>query len=237
MRIRKYILGILTCGLFASCGKMDDNYQQYLQNGVIIYTAKVDSLKAFPGKNRIALSWLLVSDPKINRCKVFWNNGTDSVEVPVQRSGGIDTISVVLDDMEENVFTFNVFTYDNAGNSSVKEEVIGTVYGNNYIASLYNRPVRAATYIAAGEHAEVAWFGINPQAVAVDVEYTNIAGDLVTIREVPVKPDPFKPAGFPDTTLLTDYKEGTSFRYRTAFKPAPTAIDTFYTAFDTQDVQ
>ncbi len=236
MRMKKYIWGILGLGLLAACSKMEDNYQEYLKNGVIIYTAKVDSLKAFPGRNRIALSWLLVSDPKIDKCRVFWNSGKDSVTVPVQRSAGIDTINVVLDNLEENVFTFDVYTYDNTGNSSVKEEIIGTVYGDNYIASLYNRPVRKTTYQGGTKRAEIIWFGVNPQAVAVDIEYTNVNGDLVKKREVAVRPDPFKPMAFPDTTRLADYKQGTSFRYRTAYKPVPTAIDTFYTAYDTQAV-
>ncbi len=236
MRMKKYIWGMLGLGLLAACSKMEDNYQQYLENGVIIYTAKVDSLKAFPGRNRIALSWLLVSDPKIDKCRVFWNSGKDSVTIPVQRSAGIDTINVVLDNLEENVFTFDVYTYDNAGHSSVKEEIIGTVYGNNYLASLYNRPVRKTAYLSGTKEAEITWFGVNPQAVAVDIEYTNVDGDLVTKREVAVRPDPFKPLAFPDETVLPGYRQGTSFRYRTAYKPAPSAIDTFYTAYDIQQV-
>ncbi|WP_157986747.1 DUF4998 domain-containing protein [Chitinophaga alhagiae] len=234
--MKKYIWGMLGLGLLAACSKMEDNYQQYLENGVIIYTAKVDSLKAFPGRNRIALSWLLVSDPKIDKCRVFWNSGKDSVTIPVQRSAGIDTINVVLDNLEENVFTFDVYTYDNAGHSSVKEEIIGTVYGNNYLASLYNRPVRKTAYLSGTKEAEITWFGVNPQAVAVDIEYTNVDGDLVTKREVAVRPDPFKPLAFPDETVLPGYRQGTSFRYRTAYKPAPSAIDTFYTAYDIQQV-
>ena len=237
MRLRTYILGILACGLFASCEKMNDRHEAYLKDGVIIYTAKVDSLKAFPGRNRVALSWLLVSDPKIDKCRVYWNSGRDSLNVPVQRTGGVDTIRVTLDNLLENIYTFEVYTYDNAGHSSVRESVIGTVYGANYVATLYNRPLRTAKYITASKSAQIAWFGISPQAVAVDIEYTHINGSTVSKREIAVRPDPFKPAAFADTTLLPNYKQGTNIRYRTAFKPVPTAIDTFFTVYDTQPVQ
>lgn len=237
MRIRTYILSILGLGLLAACEKMNDRHKDFLRDGVIVYTAKVDSLKAFPGSSRVLLQWYLISDPKIDKCRVFWNNGKDSLTIPVQRTAGTDTIRVMMKDLPENIYTFEVMTYDNAGHSSLKETVIGTVYGSNYIASLYNRPLRDAKYVAASKQARIAWFGVSPQAVAVDIEYTGTAGDIIKLREVAVRPDPFKPLAFRDTTFLPNYKQGTSIKYRTAFKPVPTAIDTFFTVYDTQAVQ
>lgn len=237
MRIRTYILGILGCGLFAACEKMEDRHNEYLKDGVIVYTAKVDSLKAFSGNGRVLLQWLLISDPKIDKCRVFWNNGKDSTTIPVQRSAGTDTIRILMKDLPESIYTFEVMTYDNAGHSSLKESVIGTAYGSNYISSLYNRPLRDVKWDSKTKAARIAWFGVSPQAVAVDIEYTDVAGNTVKQREVAVRPDPFKPLAFKDTTFLNNYKQGTTIKYRTAFKPVPTAIDTFFTDYDTQPVQ
>ncbi len=239
MHMKKYISGFLLCLLLAACGKQDDSYREFLKDGVIIYTARVDSLKAFAGDSRIALSWLLVSDPKITHCRVFWNNGADSVNVPVQRTSGVDTCRIIIPNLNENVYAFHVYTYDAKGHSSVKEEIIGTAYGSVYLSTLSNRPVRKATYKSSGKKAEIVWFGINPEAVAVDIEYTNLADQVVKQREVALKhpTDPNRPAAFKDTTFLEGYKQGTAIRYRTAFKPEATAIDTFYTPYEPQTVQ
>lgn len=239
MHIKKYLTGIFACLLLAACEKQEDIYKDFLKDGVIIYTARVDSLKAFAGDNRIALSWLLTSDPKITQCRVFWNNGADSVNVPVQRTSGVDTVRVTIPGLNENVYAFHVYTYDSKGHSSVKEEVIGTSYGAVYQATLANRPVRKASYKAASQRAEIIWFGISPEAVAVDIEYTNETGQTVQQREVALKhpTDPNRPAKFNDTTFLEGYKQGTEIRYRTAYKPESTAIDTFYTQYEPQTVQ
>ncbi|HVK49771.1 MAG TPA: DUF4998 domain-containing protein, partial [Pseudobacter sp.] len=69
-----------------ACSKMDEEYKDFTKGGEIIYTGKVDSLKIFPGKNRFKLSWALVSDQRISKCRVFWNEGEDSITVPVQRT-------------------------------------------------------------------------------------------------------------------------------------------------------
>ncbi|MGX5817491.1 DUF4998 domain-containing protein [Chitinophaga lutea] len=236
MRIKNMLWGTALALGLGACEKMEDTYSEYLKDGVIVYTARVDSLRAYPGKNRIELEWLLVADPKITKCRVFWNNNGDSVEVPVQRTSGIDTVGVILNNLPENIYSFHVYTYDNAGHSSVKEEVIGAVYGDIYGSSVSNRPVKSAKYQSAQKRAEVTWFGVNSQAVAVDIEYTDLSGAVVKSREVPVinPANPLKPPAFRDTIYLANYKQGQSFRFRTAYKPVPQAIDTFYTPYETQ---
>ncbi|QJB39989.1 DUF4998 domain-containing protein [Chitinophaga oryzae] len=225
--------------LLTACSKMDDTYRQFLDGGEIIYTGKVDFLEVFPGKNRVLLSWYLVSDPKITMCRVYWNQRRDSTEVAVKRTGGTDTIRLILDKLPENIYTFQVYTYDNAGHSSVKEEAIGNAYGDAYISTLSNRPVRAAKYDAAKNEATIWWFGVNNQVQYVEVLYTNSAGmeTKVVQRADSVPENPRDPLEFRASLKLPDYKAGTSFRFRTAYKPVKIAIDTFYTAYETRAVQ
>src|SRR3546814_15275803 len=64
-------------------------------------TGRVDSVETFAGYKRVGLSWLLISDPKITYCKIVWNNGADSIRIPVTRSNGIDTIRTVVDNLAE----------------------------------------------------------------------------------------------------------------------------------------
>ncbi|MBC9932638.1 DUF4998 domain-containing protein [Chitinophaga qingshengii] len=234
----RWLMGVMLV-LLAACTKMDDSYKQFLDGGEIIYTGKVDSLKVFPGKNRVLLSWYLVSDPKITKCRVYWNQRGDSAEVAVKRTGGTDTIRLFLDKLPENIYTFQVYTYDNAGHSSVKEEVIGNAYGDAYIATLSNRPVRSAKYDAVKKETTIWWFGVNNQVQSVEISYTNNAGAETKMVQVAdsVPANPRDPLEFRASVKLPDYKAGTSLKYRTSYKPVKVAIDTFYTAYETQAVQ
>ncbi|WP_212006468.1 DUF4998 domain-containing protein [Chitinophaga sp. HK235] len=241
--IKRWVKGSLLLGAvivaFSACTKMDDTYKQFLEGGEIIYTGRVDSLKVFPGKNRVLLSWYLVSDPKITKCRVFWNQRTDSAEVAVKRTGGVDTVKLLLDKLPENIYTFQVYTYDNAGHSSVKEEAIGNVYGDAYTATLSNRPVRSAKYDATKKETTIWWFGVNNQVVKVEVVYTNTAGVQTTLTQMAdsVPALPRDPMEFRASLKLPGYQAGTPFKYRTAYKPVKIAIDTFYTAYEMQTVQ
>ncbi|HVI47498.1 MAG TPA: DUF4998 domain-containing protein [Chitinophaga sp.] len=239
MKTNNILLLIIIIVLLYACSKMNDTYKGFLQGGEILYTGKVDSLKAFPGKNRTLLTWLLVSDPKITKCRVFWNRKADSTEITVRRSPVTDTIKVMLDNLKENTYTFQVYTYDNMGHSSVKEEVIGNVYGEVYLSTLSNRPLKTARYDAAKKEAALQWYGVNNQVVSVEISYTTSAGTTKQLIQVAdsIPANPLDPLEFRTTLKLPDYKPGIPFQYRTAYKPVKAAIDTFYTMHETVQVQ
>src|SRR5690606_15689496 len=94
-----------------ACSKMDD-YRKYTDEKEIVYSGKADSLVVYPGKNRLMLSWVLVSDPKISRARVYWRNKADSVEVPITTGPGVAAVKVVLENMEEGCYSFEVVTLD-----------------------------------------------------------------------------------------------------------------------------
>src|SRR6266699_1325579 len=102
----KYCFGILViASLLAACTKLADSYKDFTGNGEIYYPGKADSLKIYPGRNRIMLTWLLVSDPKITKTTLYWHNKADSVVIPIQRSAGVDTIKKMLSPMPEGTYT------------------------------------------------------------------------------------------------------------------------------------
>src|SRR5687768_1434714 len=78
-----------------SCSKWDD-YKKYTEAGETIYTGKMDSVKTFPGNQRIKITGLLSADPKITKCKIFWNNGADSVIYSITKGVGIDSFSKIF---------------------------------------------------------------------------------------------------------------------------------------------
>ena len=207
--------------VMTGCGEMDDIQEKFTLRGETIYTAKADSLQAFGGLNRIQLSWLLISDPKIHKYKVFWNNGRDSVEQVIERSADVDTIELTLNGLEEGTYYFEVFTYDEIGNSSVTASVIGNAYGERYANSLLTRSHRKFTRV--DNNIEVEWMVSDEQLVTSDLEYVDRSGNLKSIQIE--RTDEF--------TLLENFPIGGKFKIRSAFVPEPNAIDTFYTDYST----
>ena len=219
-----YLLLLLVAGAFVACSKMEDTYKEFVQNGEIIYTGRVDSVKAFSGNNRIMLTMLLLSDPKINKVKVFWNNRSDSAVKDVVRTTGVDTVKFMLTNMPEGTYAFEIYTYDNQGHSSIKKEAIGIVYGQNYINSLSNRPLKSMTY--ATSKATLKWYGPSAQTVGQQINYTD---SLNAARSV------FVPKA--DTmTILNNFKKAATFQYRTLYLPDANAIDTFYSVYEAKQV-
>ena len=101
--------------MLLSCGKMDDTYSEFVKDGERIYIAKADSLKVRGGNKRIQLSWLLLSDPKVVKYKVTWNNGRDSIVNPVVKTASVDTVTLMIDNIEEGTHEFEIYTYDKLG--------------------------------------------------------------------------------------------------------------------------
>lgn len=230
------LLSILLVLTAASCEKMEDSYSKYLKDGEVIYPGKADSLVAFPGNKRIGLQWLIMSDPKIIKAVVYWKNHADSLVVPIKKTSKVDTIKVILPGMEEGLYTFDVYTYDKDGNRSIGNQIIGEVFGESYQRTISNRLIRTVTWLnlpqqgvtPAFKGAEIAWYGVNAQAVFIDISYIKEDGSSATLREEPVRVFGRLPL-FRETTRLPNSKPNSTISYRTAYLPYELAIDTFYT--------
>lgn len=218
----RYLVLLVAVAGWIGCSKMEDYHQDFIKNGEIVYTGRADSLRVYPGRNRIALSWLLLSDPSIVQCKVYWDDRSDSVTIPVKRTAGVDTVKIVLNNLTEKAYTFDIYTYDAAGHSSVKVDTIGMVYGDNYAGALFNRPFKSITH--STDTARLEWSGVSSQCIGVEIHYTDRQGLARTIWSYPAD----------KLTKLPLLSKGSSFTYRSLFVPARNAIDTFYTAYETK---
>jgi hypothetical protein len=178
----------------------------------------------------MALSMLLVSDPRISKVKVYWSAGgqTDSTEKAVQRTDKIDTVRFSFNKLAEGTYTFNIYSYDKVGHRSVKNDVIGTVYGERYIAQLVNRAIKSGTYNDVTQKATIKWFGVGADVIGQEILYTDNLGMQQKLYA--------KNEGPADSTVLPVYKKGNSFQYRTLYKPDPNAIDTFFSNYEYRQV-
>jgi hypothetical protein len=219
--MKRHILLILPViiVMIAACGEMDEHYKEFLEGGEKIYPAKADSAKVHPGRHRLQLSWLIMADPKVKRAKVFWNGRNDSTEVEIKKTSAVDTVKVMLNNLAETSYVFEIITYDNQNHASMVTEIVGNAYGDDYERSLLIRPILEAT---TWKNAATLRFSTpGAEAVATEIEYTDHNGTPQT-TSVPVSSL---------RARIPSFLEGSTFRHRTVFKPNKLAIDSFYTAW------
>ena len=213
-------VAVVSCFMILwSCSDQEyDDYKKFADGGEINYTEKVDSLKSFSGKNRIMLQGIIDADPKITEFRVFWNDGRDSVSVPITRSGGVDTLEVTIADIPENIYNFQIRTYDAAGNKSLVSNVTGAVYGERYQNTLFNRPVLANDLVSGTLTISYASMDLTTGVIGTEVLLDGASEPIF----IPIDSEEYE---------ISDYVVNSSYKYRTLFLPEETAIDTFYTDY------
>lgn len=213
-----YIIALVICLYLISCGKQDSLYKRFIEDGTYIYTGKVDSIEAFPGKNRIVLQWI-ITDPNITECVIYWDNKSDSTTVPIKNVTRIDTVHVIIDSLTEGSHEFEIYTYDNKGNSSVNASIITSVFGAKYNAGLLNRFVKGLEF--KNGSLIITWDKPDTINITTRVEYTD---RLNQTRSVFLLPDI-------NSLTITDWELGTTLYYKSSYVPQSTAIDTFLVSF------
>ena len=198
-----------------SCEKMSSSYEEYVKDGETIYVSRVNGVVVSPGKNRIKIAWDLGADPRVTRAKIFWNNGLDSIEKVIDRSTGLKTVDIMLNNMLEGAYSFDIYTYDDQGHKSVKVTVSGNVYGEAYQSQLKNRILKDV--LLTGGVATINWYSETVIAIA-EVTYTDHSNTLRTI-DIPATEN---------RSMLPDYKSRTGFKFITKYLPEAAAIDYFY---------
>ncbi|MCA5005200.1 DUF5013 domain-containing protein [Sphingobacterium sp. WQ 366] len=201
-----------------------DDYKKYIEDKPIVnYTGKVDSVKVFSGKNRVLITGLLVSDPKIKEARIYWDGRRDSLSIPITRTEGVDTLKANISNLEDRVYNFEIVTFDNEGNKSVRVYAFGRSYGDNYQMSLINRPI-SMNSLKAYDNTFSSTFGNVDRTFgifATEVKYKNKAGQEKVAR-----------LNIDQSVLnFNDVKIGEAMSYRSLYLPDTLCLDTFYTAF------
>lgn len=221
-------LCLLLLIIFSSCSKIDDYKAKYMAGGPIVYPGKMDSVKILPGKNRVEVTGLFTSDPKIVKYRVFWNSRQDSLERPIKRTAGVDTAMVFIPNLPEGLMSFEIRTYDNLGNPSIPVFVAANVYGNLYQGSLTNRGV-IKNGLNSNGFLTISWVDINNVDGLQNIRIKNIDNILNPIDTTIVSAI----ANF--VTVLPGFSPGDYYSYRASYLPEPTAIDTFYVNYSSSE--
>lgn len=218
-------IGILGLALtFIACQKQDD-YKEFTKNGEVVYPAKIDSLRILSGNGRIQVSGALNPDPKVVGFRVFWNSKLDSADVPIKRTGGVDSVNYIISNLEEGPLSFEVRTYDSEGHISVPMNVVGNVYGERYRSALNNRAILSTEFNTQGE-AKLKFQDISAASgtVGMQIRYKHL--DNTTHDTVIV-------AQLKDQVVTLPKFKSNPIEYRIINKPDASSIDKFYSNYET----
>lgn len=223
-RRTNYLLLIITLlSAFVSCGDMDETYRHFWDEGEKVYPAPVDSLKLYSGKNRVAISWIIKGDPNVKKAKIYWNNNTDSLVVPLQSTGQNDSTYLLINDLAEGTYSFDVFTFNSNEDKSVPRSVVGTVFGDSYGNTLLPRYLQSAFH--DNNILTITWGSpADETSIGSEINYKNSEGkSIIAIAD-----------NLSETTTIENFVSelNPSITYRTIYVP-PMSIDTFYSAMQT----
>lgn len=221
-----YGLVVLILSVFSitSCEDFMDVHKEYIEGGEIIYAPKPDSVNFVAGKNRILFNCRTYNATNVHSIDVYWNNELDSLIIPIEMKTGYDSISVILDNLEEKSYTFNIRTTDNFGHKSLYVTDFGTSYGEIYQFRLSDRRIKTVSFSDGGGTA--SWYFAPENLVRSEIRYIKNDGSQSIVES---------PSAI-DVVELPEIRPGSSIEYRSLFIPEVEAIDTFATAWKTYEV-
>ena len=215
------ILSLLVLGIWAlsSCTGMNDNFDQYLSEGEIIYIAKSDSVKVYPGKNRFMVEFW-IKDPRAIFMDIQWNQGKSSQQVAIEKGHDITKpVQAVVENLEDGDYTLKLISSDVHGNKSVPDEYSVIVYGATYQSMLMARNVKSKK--VSGSTVTLTWgSSYSSQEYGVNVYYTDLSGAA--------RCDTFLTSEMGTTTTIKNVDVTKDISCETIY-PEENAIDYFYT--------
>jgi len=219
----RQFIAIMSFILFFSCTPMDHYYSEFIPGAIRVYPGKVDSVLVSPGYNRIMLGTQLSSDPKVVKMAIYWQNKQESIEVSILPSDIGKMKEIIINPIAEGTYNFEIFTFDEKNNSSIKTETFGRVYGDRFINNLNNRSISSSGFVNSND-AFIKWIPEDDLTfIGTELTYTKQDSNDITSKIPKAE----------ETTVLSNYKSGSEIKYRSMFIPTPTAIDTLYSPSNT----
>lgn len=207
-----------------SCSKKNEAYKELLAGGEIYYPGIIQHAGYRAGDLRTMLVWNPSPDPKIARYKIFWNNGQDSTTMNATSHNPEDTDGIIIPNLAEGTYNFNVYSIDSVGRSSIAVSINGVrVYGPKYQGGLFNRAYNAATpYLLDLLQGNVRVQFNTPDSIntSTKVIYTDNNDQVDTLVL----------SGDSSGINLANFKFGTQVTFQSSYIPQRNALDTFTVA-------
>lgn len=148
MKFMKNIYGFLFAVLVANaCTSLEDTFSDFTSEPEKIYIGAPDSIFYQSGHNKVRISVMYNSDPKITQGHLTSQDGSIDQNFEIVRvSGGQDTVHLDLD-LPEGTYRFDINLMDNKGNTSLTREILVNVLGDNFLRTLSSRTIEEVTFM------------------------------------------------------------------------------------------
>jgi hypothetical protein len=181
---------------------MDSIHEDYL-NGEIIYAGKLDTLKIRPGYYRAQLEGYTQFLGTSNQITIEYDEQMISYPIDEDLS---DIFSVVIENLDEGSYEFNVYTQDPNGNLSVSQTVAGNVIGDEFISDQNPREVLDYSFEPEGNYVNFYGNAESEYVIYTLVDYENdeneVIRDTLFFEDNRLRLIDLKPLGFMQTTSV-----------------------------------
>ena len=187
-----------------SCDDMESIHKNYL-NGENIYAGKLDSLEIRPGYKRVELNGLTNFLGNSSNLIVTYEEREEIFKIDDDLG---DVMSVIIDDLEEKTYEFNVRTSDESGNLSVPQSVAGFAVGNIFISNQDPRKIINFSSNADGTFANFYGNSDSEHVIFTELNYETENSenfvDTIFYEDNSIKLNDFKPLGKIETTSFLE---------------------------------
>ncbi|TDD95921.1 DUF4998 domain-containing protein [Flavobacterium cellulosilyticum] len=218
---QNYVTKLIFLSLFfiaLSCSR-DSLYEP--TNNETLALGEVKSLVIKPGINSAKIEGV-IDDPNVTEVKIFWDNKSKSIMVPVSNNGDASTFTTQIDNLQEKLYIFKFQTLDNQGESSRITSGGAKVYGSNYLAKTVNRNIVSSQLKDSDLNFVFNSLMLNTGILGTEIIYINAEGKEIEVFSSNNK----------TKINIADFKSGSTLRYRSLYKFSPLALDTIYTEYN-----
>jgi len=161
--------------IYISCSDMDSIHEEYL-NGETIYAGKLDTLSIRPGYYRAQLEGYTQFLGTSNQIIIEYED--QMINYPIEENLS-DIFSVIIEDLEEGSYEFNVYTQDPNGNLSVSQTVAGNVIGDEFILDQNPREVLDYSFESDGNYVNFYGNAESEFVIYTLIDYENDEDEII----------------------------------------------------------
>lgn len=203
-----------------ACQDMNYLHKDILDEGEIVYAARVDSVFTGAGHNRVAFK-ITINTQKIETLRFFWNNKSDSVDMLVNNQTGI--FNYIIEGLEEKEYIFDLVSLDVYGNKSLSVEAVGKSLGELYTEALAERKI-SGIRVDESEVLHIEWVPAETNMVKSVFTYPKKDGTIVSV-DIDASENSLE---------ITDFMYKGEFTQQTYYKPEELSPDLFTTVNGTK---
>ena len=161
--------------IYISCSDMDSIHEEYL-NGETIYAGKLDTLSIRPGYYRAQLEGYTQFLGTSNQIIIEYQD--QMINYPIEENLS-DIFSVIIEDLEEGSYEFNVYTQDPNGNLSVSQTVAGNVIGDEFILDQNPRELLDYSFEPEGDYVNFYGNAESEFVIYTLIDYENEEDEII----------------------------------------------------------